>query len=42
MKPFLIIFPLFLLPMGAPAAEPEQEETLNRVLVTTTRLKDVE
>ncbi len=44
MKPFLIIFSLFLLPMGSPAgeAEPEQEETLKPVLVTTTRLKDVE
>ena len=42
MKPFLIVFFLTFLPMGSPAAEPEQEETLKPVVVTTTRLKDVE
>jgi iron complex outermembrane receptor protein len=42
MKLFLIIFFLFLLPTGSHAAEPEKEETLKPVLVTATRLKDVE
>ncbi len=42
MKPFLIVLFLTFLPMGSPAAEPEQEETLKPLIVTTTRLKDVE
>ena len=42
MKPFLVVFFLAFLPMGSPAAEPQQEETLKPVVVTTTRLTDVE
>ena len=44
MKLFLIIFFLFLLPLGSLAAEaePKQEKTLKPVVITATRLKDVE
>jgi len=42
MKILSVLFLLFFLPTTSSGAEPKQEETLEPVVVTATRLKDVE
>lgn len=42
MKILSVIFLLFFLPITSSGAEPKQEETLEPVVVTATRLKDIE